>query len=222
MKRVLVVAAHADDEVLGCGGTIAKHDGCGDHVSIVFMADGVSSRTYVADGELKLRNSAADAAAAILGIKEIIHLGLPDNRMDSLPLLEIVQKLEPVIEKLMPDVVYTHHYGDLNIDHRVTCQAVMTACRPIPGASIKEIYSFEVMSSTEWAVPAMEPFLPNCYVDITEVLSRKMAALKAYSLEMREYPHSRSEEHLEYLAKYRGGCVGVEAAEAFSTIRLIR
>ena len=221
-KTVLVVAAHTDDEALGCGGTIARHVAEGDSVFAVFMADGVTSRVQAGRNDLAARHSAAEGARKILGIKENIYLGLPDNRLDSLPLIEVIQHLEPVIRQLKPSIIYTHHHGDLNIDHRITHQAVLTACRPMPGSSVQAIYTFEVMSSTEWATPTAEPFVPNHYVDISNYFLAKLDALRKYELEMRDAPHSRSIEHLAYLAHHRGQTVGLMADEAFVTDRTIR
>jgi LmbE family N-acetylglucosaminyl deacetylase len=218
---VLVVAAHTDDEALGCGGTIARHVAEGDTVYAVFMADGVTSREGAVQEDLIGRNAAAENARTILGIKENIYLGLPDNRMDSIPLIDVVQKLEPIIDKLQPNIVYTHHHGDLNVDHRITHQAVMTACRPQPGSSVRAIYAFEVMSSTEWATPTAEPFLPNYFVDISKYLRKKNDVLNVYHMEMRKVPHSRSAEHLTTLASHRGQSVGLLAAEAFISIRVV-
>lgn len=222
MNTVLVVAAHTDDEVLGCGGTIARHVAEGDTVYAVFMADGVTSRSLAGQDDLKMRNSAAECAKKILGIKNNFYLTLPDNRMDSIPLIDVTQHLEPIIRELQPAIIYTHHHGDLNIDHRITHQAVMIACRPMPGNSVRAIYAFEVMSSTEWATPAAEPFVPNHHVDINDYLDIKLLALKAYQLEMREAPHSRSIAHMTHLAYHRGHMVGMNAAEAFSIVRSIR
>lgn len=218
---VLVVAAHADDEALGCGGTLARHVDEGDTVFAVFMADGVTSRAGAYQEDQLARNAAAENAKEILGIKENFYLGLPDNRMDSIPLIDVVKKLESIIDKLKPNIVYTHHHGDLNVDHRITHQAVMTACRPLPGKSVRAIYAFEVMSSTDWATPTAEPFLPNYFVDISRHLSKKSEALYAYHLEMHEAPHSRSMQHLTSLATHRGQTVGVLAAEAFMSIRVV-
>lgn len=218
---VLVVAAHTDDEALGCGGTIARHVAEGDTVYAVFMADGVTSREGTVQEDLIGRNTAAENARAILGIKENIYLCLPDNRMDSVPLIDVVQKLEPIIDELQPNIVYTHHHGDLNVDHRITHQAVMTACRPQPGGSVRAIYAFEVMSSTEWATPTAEPFLPNYFVDISKYLQKKNDVLNAYHMEMRNVPHSRSADHIAILASHRGQSVGVLAAEAFMSIRVV-
>lgn len=222
MNTVLVIAAHTDDEALGCGGTIARYVAEGDTVFAVFLADGVSARQQADHDDLTKRNAAAEHARQILGISENFYLGLPDNCLDSLPLIEVIRRLEPIVRKLQPNIVYTHHLGDLNVDHRVTHQAVLTACRPMPGSTVREIYSFEVMSSSEWATPFVVPFLPTHYVDISGHLKTKQEALKAYQLEMRNAPHSRSMEHMMSLARHRGYTVGVEAAESFMTIRTIR
>jgi LmbE family N-acetylglucosaminyl deacetylase len=221
-KSVLVVAAHADDEALGCGGTIARHATSGDQVHVVFVADGVMSRLNAGTDELARRQKATEQACEILGIRSTTFLGLPDNRLDSLSLLDIVQPLEAIIARLAPELVYTHHYGDLNIDHRQTHHAVMTACRPLPDTTVREILAFEVMSSTEWSSLGLAPFLPNLFVDIGAQLDTKMRALEAYGLEMRAPPHSRSLMHLRYLAQHHGCCVGVDAAEAFMVMRAIR
>jgi N-acetylglucosamine malate deacetylase 1 len=222
MKSILIVAAHSDDEALGCGGAIARHKAEGDTVSAVFMADGVSSRIDVCQDELKKRLAAAKQAHDLLGLDEVHYLSLPDNAMDSVSMLEVVQKLEPIIQKYSPEIIYTHHLGDLNVDHVTTHQAVMTACRPQPGHSVKEILCFEVLSSTEWSTGTNHPFIPNVYADISDFLDTKLDALKAYEIEMRPSPHSRSVKHAEYLARHRGHSVGVEAAEAFMLIRSIR
>lgn len=221
-KTVLIVAAHTDDEVLGCGGTIARHAAEGDAVYAVFMADGVSSRTHADQDDHAIRNAIAERARKILGVCKNFYFGLPDNRLDSLPLIEIVKRLESIIDELQPNVIYTHHSGDLNVDHRIAHQAVLTACRPLPGSSVREIYAFEVMSSTEWSGPLAAPFIPNYFVDISTYLDTKIEGLQEYSVEMRGEPHSRSIKHLLHLVHHRGYSVGVQAAEAFLTVRAIR
>lgn len=221
-KTILVVAAHADDEALGCGGTIARHVAEGDTVHAVFLADGVSSRQGADSHELERRLAASEQARQVLGIASTTFLGLPDNRLDSLPLIEVIQPLEKVIRQINPQTIYTHHYGDLNVDHRVAHQSVMTACRAIPGSLVREILTFEVMSSTEWSSVGLAPFLPNLFVDISAYLAIKVQALDAYALEMRPAPHSRSMEHLDVLARHHGHCVGVAAAEAFMVMRMVR
>jgi LmbE family N-acetylglucosaminyl deacetylase len=222
MRRILVVAAHPDDEVLGCGGTIARHVAQGDEVKVVFMSDGVTSRgDAVSNEDLERRKKAALEASRILGVNEPGFLRFPDNCMDTVPLLTVVQALEEIVSTIKPSVVYTHYADDLNIDHQITNRAVMTACRPHPGSSVKEIFSFEILSSTEWA-PSTSNFSPALFVDITAAVDTKLRALHAYADEMRAYPHSRSYEAAESLAKVRGASVGVNAAEAFYIERLIR
>ena len=220
-KIILVVAAHTDDEAMGCGGTIARHVAEGDKVHLLFMTDGVSSREVVSK-EANERLSAAQQAAEILGVSSFTNLQFPDNSMDSVPLLDIVKQIETKIAELKPEVIYTHHIGDLNIDHQLTHKAVITACRPQPGFSVKSIYAFEVVSSTEWQSPNLLPFVPNTFYDISEYLDIKMKAVEAYIDEMRQIPHSRSIEHIRLLAKHRGYSVGVNAAEAFMLVREIR
>ena len=221
-KVVLVVAAHTDDEVLGCGGTIARHVAEGDEVCVAFMADGVSSRLSATSAEHELRSAAAESARKILGMHKNFYLNFPDNRLDSIPLLDIVQKLEAVVSEIQPEVIYTHHCGDLNIDHRITYQAVMTVCRPTPGSRVHEIYTFEVMSSTEWNHSASCHFIPNMFINISDYWGRKQKALEAYQLEMRPTPHSRSIEHLKALAEHRGNSIGIKMAESFMSIRVIQ
>jgi N-acetylglucosamine malate deacetylase 1 len=220
MKKVLVIAAHADDEALGCAGTIIKHTKKGDPVEIILLADGVGSRE--GDDSAKLQHlqdrcKMAEAACSLMGANNVYWLGFPDNNMDAVPLLEIVQKLEPYIQSFQPDIVYTHYRGDLNIDHQLTYRAVMTACRPLPGSSVSKIYSFEVPSSTEWTLDSV--FSPNHFVDIQDELALKLEVLQIYAEEMRPFPHSRSFENVEALASYRGASVGLHAAEGFTVER---
>ena len=229
MNIVLAVAAHPDDEVLGCGGTLARHALAGDRVDILFVADGVSSRGelgHVANsGQAAAapakRLEAAAAAARALGARPPRTLMFPDNRLDTVALLEVVRKVEACIAEVEPDIVYTHHRGDLNIDHEITHRAVLTACRPVPGSKVQAIYTFEVASSTEWNSPAPGPFQPLRYVDISATLERKMAALRCYEHEMRAYPHARSYEAVEALVRLRGAQAGLPAAEAFGVVREI-
>ena len=173
--------------------------------------------------ELRHLKLEAEQSAKILGIKELLFKDFPDNRFDTVPLLTIVKAVEEVKEQIEPNVIYTHHQGDLNIDHQITFQAVLTACRPKKDETVREIYSFEVPSSTEWSSPvALNYFMPNVFIDITETLEKKVEALRAYQGELREYPHPRSPEAIRAIAHRWGSTVGVEAAEAFQLIRLIR
>lgn len=219
-KIIAAVVAHADDETIGAAGTLALHARKGDEVHIIVLADGVSSRG--SQDELEVRNQAAQKAAEIIDAQRIYYAKLPDNKMDSLPLLEIVQTLETILETIQPDIIYTHHYGDLNIDHRLTHEAVLTACRAMPGAKTQAIYGFEVLSSTEWSSPiAQNAFLPVHFVDISTTFAIKMQALECYDMEMRDFPHSRSYQAVEAKATLRGAQVGLEKAEAFTVIRQI-
>jgi LmbE family N-acetylglucosaminyl deacetylase len=221
-NTVLVVAAHADDEVLGCGGTIAKHVANRDSVHLVIMADGVRSRASADQTDLEIRRKAALASADILGISSVRFLDYPDNKLDTVPMLDLAHSLELVVQDIKPSIVYTHHHGDLNIDHRLTHAAVLTCNRPQPHTTVREIFGFEVPSSTEWATPQEKPFLPTLFVDIDNYLEFKLKALDAYALEMRNPPHSRSISHVDILARHRGFCVGVAAAEAFMVYRICR
>lgn len=225
MEKVLVVASHPDDEVLGCGGVMARHADGGDEVQIVILAEGATSRdplrnAEIRTGELEALRQAGRKAASILGIRAPVFCGLPDNRMDSLDLLDVVKIIEREMETFGPGVIYTHHGGDLNIDHRVAHQAVVTACRSLPGCSIRALYAFETLSSTEWATPEMGGlFQPNRFVGIAPYLERKLEALRCYETEMRQFPHPRSYIAVENLARLRGSAIGVEAAEGFQVIR---
>lgn len=215
---VLVVAAHPDDEVLGCGGTLALHAENGDEVHVLILADGETSRQE--GKEVSERWACADRAATVLGIKLFKILGFPDNQLDRIALLEIVREIESAIVQLKPTVIYTHHGGDLNIDHQVSCRAVMTACRPLPGLTVNSIYTFETVSSTEWAIPQLDKmFRPVRAIEISDTMQKKMAALKCYDSEMRAVPHARSYEVVECLAKLRGAQFGLPNAEVFDVLR---
>ncbi|MFG6535316.1 PIG-L deacetylase family protein [Sulfitobacter sp. 1A16787] len=221
VQTVLVVAAHSDDEALGCAGTIARHTQNGDKVHLVFLTDGVGARRASDEGA-RARKAASQKAADLLGATSMTQFSLPDNMIDSVPLIEVVKLIESSTENLAPNIVYTHHGGDLNIDHRLCQQAVLTAFRPFPDQTVHSIYGFEVASSTEWAFTTPNPFLPSHYVDITKTLQTKLQVLKAYEEEMRPFPHVRSEEAVVALARWRGASVGCAAAEAFTPIRTIR
>ncbi len=220
-KNILIVAAHSDDEALGCAGVIAKHVAKGDNVHVLFMTDGVSSRV-AGKNDAEERLTDAQNVAQVLGISTFTNLNFPDNQMDSIPLLDIVKKVENKISEIRPEVIYTHHIGDLNIDHQITHKAVVTACRPQPSFCVKEIYTFEVLSSTEWQTPGIEPFCPNVFVDITDYIEIKKQVLKVYSEEMRQPPHSRSIDNTIRLNSLRGNSVGVDYAEAFVLLRSLQ
>jgi len=213
-----VVAAHPDDEILGVGGTILKHVKNGDQVSILVLGDGESSREAKVD--IEKRENQAKRVIQALGAKEMILKKLPDNQFDSLPLLEIIKEVEAVIRQVKPEIIYTHCPTDLNVDHRLTFQAVLTACRPQPGFGVKKILAFETLSSTEWQIKDQSHlFLPTEYHDIAEFIDQKVEILKIYQDELRDYPHPRSVEGVKILAQYRGIEVGYHYAEAFQIIR---
>jgi LmbE family N-acetylglucosaminyl deacetylase len=219
MKSILILGAHPDDEVLGCGGTIAKLADDGAAIHVAFLADGVFSRAGdqgSRQAELNARQAAARKACAILGVKTVFFGEFPDNRMDSVALLDIVKPIEELIAKYQPSTVFTHHAGDVNIDHQRVHNAVVTACRPQQGHPVETLLCFEVPSSTEWQLPGSAPvFAPNWFVDISDTLDRKLAALDSYAVELRAWPHPRSRQGVEHLARWRGATVGVDAAEAF-------
>ncbi|MBI08031.1 MAG: GlcNAc-PI de-N-acetylase [Rhodospirillaceae bacterium] len=221
--NILVVAAHPDDEVLGCGGTIRRHADAGDTVDILCVCDGVSARRGSANSDaLVERRMAAKQAANILGAQEPKFLDFPDNRLDEIPLLDIVREIEATIEGLQPKIVYTHFVGDLNIDHTIVSRAVLTACRPLKGSNIERILNFEIPSSTEWASPQpFNSFTPQYFIDIDHQLEAKLAAIRAYEMEIREFPHPRSVQAIKALAHWRGATAGLSAAEAFHVERLI-
>lgn len=226
-ERVLVVAAHPDDELLGAGATIAKHRKGGDQVFILILGEGITARfnsrqegLKQADRELRNLRGQMQKAHRILGVTKTFVKTLPDNRFDSVPLLDIVKVVEEVKSKTRPTIVYTHHHADLNVDHRQTFNAVMTAFRPIPGEPIKKILSFFVLSSSEWNAPLEHLyFRPSVFVDINRYLDSKIKALACYKQEMRKFPHPRSLEGIRTAAKFWGMISGMEAAEPFTLIR---
>lgn len=227
MNTALVIAAHPDDEVLGCGATIARLATEGWQVHVFIVAEGATSRSPNRDilkhhGELNNLAKSAKRANSILGSASIKLHSLPDNRMDSVKLLDVVKLVESEIERFKPCLVMTHHAGDVNVDHRVLHDAVIAACRPQPHHSVKNLLFFEVPSSTEWRPAASGiHFAPNYFYDVSAYLAQKLEALSAYEPEMRSFPHPRSIEAVEHLARWRGATVGCAAAEAFMLGRSI-
>lgn len=229
------MAAHPDDEVLGCGGAIVRHASKGVSVHVLIMAEGITSRDATRDRESRGNDltrlaDTAQRVGAFLGVESVELLSFPDNRMDTFPLLDVIKEVEKRIKRISPSIVYTHHSGDLNVDHQITHKAVVTACRPFPGQCVKTLLFFEVLSSTDWQIVGKEgPFLPNFFLDISKVsgkslsvLERKIHALQMYKSEMRPFPHSRSIEAVTELAKRRGASIGLPAAEGFMIGRWLR
>ena len=221
-NKVLVIVAHPDDETIGMGGTIKKHSNMGDEIFIMSMTDGVGARKNIEEKDVLNRTKLADEASEVLGFKWISRYNFPDNEMDKCSTLEVVQSIEEVKNKYNPSIVYFHSGADLNIDHRVVSNAVLTAFRPQPNENCRELRVFEISSSTDFGHENISGrFIPNLFVNIAETWSSKLSALKIYENEMRLYPHSRSLESIENLAKIRGNQVGIHMAEAFQIIRRI-
>lgn len=226
-STVLVVAAHPDDEILGCGATAARlvQEGC--EVYFAILGEGITSRHPARDkadaGQMTRLHEHAQAAARKIGVKEVSLHKLPDNRLDTIPLLDVIKIVEDLVENLKPEIVYTHHGGDLNIDHGVIHRAVLTATRPVAGQPVREVYAFEVPSSTEWAFQRLEAaFRPNVFVDVAQTLETKIAAMACYQTEGRPFPHPRSPEALRAIATRWGSVAGCGAAEAFELVRSVR
>jgi LmbE family N-acetylglucosaminyl deacetylase len=217
--RILTVAAHPDDETLGAGGTMAWHAARGDTGRVCILTDGVTSRHDRVDQQ----EACAQRACDTLGVERVIFVGLPDQRLDTLSLLDVITPIEECIDILKPDVVLTHFQGDVNEDHRLVARATMVATRPV-GTSVRRVCAFEIPSSTDWAPPLPgSVFAPNMYVDISDSLAVKLTAMKAYAdthhSEVRPYPHPRSMEALKAYAQRHGVASGMLAAEPFMLLR---
>lgn len=219
-NKIILIVAHPDDEVLGMGGTLAGLARAGEDLHIAFLSKGEDSRgKKIANEQLR----AGQAGKVADSLKAELHwlANFPDNEFDKVSLLQVTKAVEEIINKIHPDIVYTHHYGDLNIDHRISFQAVMTACRP-GKTSVRKIYSCEVLSSTEWqAKTAANVFLPNTYIDIEKYIGLKIKLMELYKREIAAFPFPRSAEGIRTLAKFRGMESGLKYAEAFRLIRSI-
>ena len=224
-KTILVVAAHPDDEILGCGGTIKRLVDEGYNAFTLILGEGITSRDEKREraekeAEIEGLKKQVHEANRIIGVKDIYLHDFPDNRFDTVALLDIVKVIEKVKNELHPDIVFTHHQNDLNIDHQITYKAVLTATRPMKGECVKELYSFEVLSSTEWNYPL--GFSPDVFFDISDYLDCKQEAMSVYKSEVREFPHPRSLEGIKVNAKNWGMRVGCKYAEAFKCVRVLR
>ena len=218
-QNILVVAAHPDDEILGAGATLAKHVVNGDNVYCLILGQGQMSRIGAVADMVSSLQVDARASGKCIGFKEVYFADFADNAFDTVSLLAITQEVEKYFKQIKPDKVYTHYENDLNIDHRLTFQSVLTASRPCTDFFPKEILTFESLSSTEWQSNQGMTFAPNVYVDVSDTIDKKIDALKEYKTEIRDYPHPRSEEGMKILAKYRGLASGLKYAEAFYLIR---
>lgn len=224
--NVLVIAAHPDDEVLGCGGTIARLAAADHAVFVTVLGEGITSRYEQREqadpNVVHALHARSRKVAELLGVNEVLTHGLPDNRFDTMPLLEIIKILEDLIERLQPEVVFTQHGGDLNVDHVQTYRATLTATRPVTTCPVRRLYAYEVASSTDWAFAQFDPpFRPNVFVDIEPTLETKIRAMQLYDTEVRPFPHPRSPETLRAMARRWGSVAGLKAAEAFELIRAV-
>lgn len=221
--KILVAAAHPDDETLGLGATLAKYAADGHETYVCIFADGVRGRKEDHSSEvLDKQKIAAEKACKSLGVKEVFFLGFNDQKLDSYAQLDLNKKFEEVVRKLKPEVVYTHHHGDVNTDHRKVCETTLVATRPF-SCTVRRVLSYEVPSSTEWNVPGREVFAPSVYENIEKFFDKKIQALQCYTKthtnELRKFPYPRSVEAVEALAKKRGSESGFKRAEAFCLIR---
>ena len=221
MSKILVVAPHPDDEVLGVGGTIAKRCRCGDQVYVCIVTKG-QQPMFSKESVAQVRSEAV-AAHQMLGVAETIFLDLPAVLLDTLPQAEVNAKIGELVSRILPDEVYIPHFGDIHKDHFIVAEACMVALRPKYQHKVSKIYAYETLSETGWHIPnATNQFTPTVYEDITDTLQDKLSAMSIFKSQVSEFPDARSVGALEALAKYRGSAVGVEAAEAFCLIREIK
>jgi LmbE family N-acetylglucosaminyl deacetylase len=218
-NKILIISAHPDDEILGCGGTIIKLKRKSE-VKTLFMTNGVSSRDKSSLKKIIQRRNQSKKLFNHLSLSKPTFFNFPDNKMDSVPLLQIIKKIEKYINFFRPDIILTHNENCLNIDHQKTFEAVITACRPVKNNFVKAILGFEISSSTDWNLKK-KIFSPNFFIDISKEIDKKIEALKFYKTELRKYPHSRSVKSVKSLASYRGTSCGVSYAEAFYLYRYI-
>ncbi|WP_405555249.1 PIG-L family deacetylase [Streptomyces canus] len=217
-QSVLVVAAHADDEVLGAGGTLAEHVHAGDRVHVLVLSASATSRPGENRDVVRThRTDCVRQVAALYGAEAEIA-DFPDNGFDTVPRLKITQTVEDAVRRWRPGIVYTHSITDLSLDHRITAEATAAATRPQPGCPVNTVLAWEVRSATEWGIGA--PFRPTWFQPLSpQALALKAQALKLYTSELRPWPHTRSAKALRAAAHLRGTQIGCEAAEAFEVVR---
>lgn len=220
-RKIIVIAAHPDDEILGCGAAIYKHIKQGDTVRTVILSRGMKARGNTDEAEKSKLEAQCRKANQILGVSDIVLHDFPDNEFDTVSRLTLTKVIENELKSYQPNLIYTHFGEDLNIDHRRIYEAVLTACRPQPESIVPAIYSFFIPSSTDWGCPD-QPFIPTVFIDVSDVLEIKLLALQEYSMEMRQAPHSRSIDSVKTMGKYWGNRIGCHAAEPFKLVREIK
>lgn len=223
MNKILVVVAHPDDEVLGMGGTIAKLTAQGKDVYVLIVTDGSSSQYRYSDdldAIFNVKKTETQACADVLGVKKVYYGGLPDMKLDNIPHIDINKVIEKHIYMLEPDTVFTHFWGDVNLDHQNVYKSTLVAIRPVMGQVVKSLYCYRVPSSTEWTPNKADTmFMPNIYVDISEFAEQKYEAFSKYSTELRDYSHPRSVQYLREDDIVAGLKVGLPATEEFVLLR---
>lgn len=219
-QQVLVIAPHPDDEVLGCGGAIARHADRGDDVHVLVVTRG-DPQLYPQDDEAAIRRE-IDAAHGVLGVATTTQLDFPAPRLDTIPGYQLADAIAAILRRLQPQTVYLPHAGDIHLDHQRVFQAALVAARPINRCSVRQLLCYETLSETEWSPPRGDQvFIPNVFVDIAPFLERKLKAMACYEAELQAFPHPRSLQALTALAELRGATVGLTAAEAFALVRQV-
>ena len=224
MKKILVIAAHPDDEILGCGATLLYYQKLGYSIKVIFLSDGKSSRNLKKNEKKKLIKLRSDQAKKVSKISKFLKpkfINYPDNQLDTIPILKIVQKIEKEIIRFKPSIIFTHYENDLNVDHQIAFKSVLTATRPKSKSFVRKIYCFEIPSNTDFSFKKNKNkiFVPNFYVNIEKYLKKKLELLRIYSGEMKRWPHQRSIKGIKVISNYRGSQIGVKNAEAFVCIR---
>jgi len=214
-RRVLVIAAHPDDEIIGVGGTIARHASVGDSVYVAILTEGASVQFPNEPEKITLKRTQALKAAEVLGVKEVFFGNFPDQKLDACPIIEVTNFIETIIKETYPSIVYTHHFTELNRDHRIAYEATSVAARPFSDSSIERLLCFSVDTLSHWGEGLAQY---NIFSDISDTLELKLRAMQVYETEVRKYPHPRSLEALRQIAYRNGAIVGLKAAEMFQLI----
>jgi len=214
--RTLIISAHPDDEVIGAGGTIARHVSNGDDMYWCIVTE--AHTPPWPEGTLAAAREQVEAVRKLLGIRETFFCGFPTVELNTVPYRELCSALTRIIQQTQPVVVYTTPYEDINLDHRIVYDATLVATRPLAGNSVRRLLAYEISTTNRFG---QHVFSPNVFVDISDFLNKKLEALACYTAELREFPHPRSLEGVELLARERGLSIGVRAAECFQLIREI-